>query len=43
MITYGTSPKPVSIRKRTGGLVRFTPIKAMAWFDFPTDVTRFSF
>lgn len=26
-----------------GGLMRFTPTKAMAWFDFPTDVTRFRF
>jgi len=24
-----------------GGLVRFAPEKAMAWFDFPNDVTRF--
>lgn len=27
----------------SGGLLQFTPIKAMAWFDFPKDVTRFSF
>lgn len=27
----------------SGGLMRFTPHKAMAWFDFPTDVTRFKF
>lgn len=26
-----------------GGLLQFRPIKAMAWFDFPTDVTRFRF
>lgn len=26
-----------------GGLVVLTPITAMAWFDFPTDVTRFRF
>lgn len=26
-----------------GGLVVFTPVTAMAWFDFPTDVTRFRF
>ena len=26
-----------------GGLVAFTPVKALAWFDFPTDVTRFRF
>lgn len=25
------------------GLVVFTPVKAVAWFDFPTDVTRFRF
>jgi hypothetical protein len=26
-----------------GGLVRFVPRKALAWFDFPNDVTRFRF
>jgi hypothetical protein len=26
-----------------GGLVVFTPTKALAWFNFPTDVTRFRF
>lgn len=26
-----------------GGLCRFTPTKALAWFDFPTDATRFTF
>lgn len=26
-----------------GGLVVFRPHKALAWFDFPTDVTRFRF
>ena len=26
-----------------GGLRVFTPVKAMAWFEFPTDVTRFRF
>lgn len=26
-----------------GGLRVFTPTKAMAWFEFPTDVTRFRF
>jgi hypothetical protein len=26
-----------------GGLRVFTPLKAIAWFDFPTDVTRFRF
>lgn len=26
-----------------GGLVVFTPARALAWFDFPNDVTRFRF
>jgi hypothetical protein len=26
-----------------GGLAVFTPAKALAWFEFPTDVTRFTF
>lgn len=26
-----------------GGLAMFTPAKALAWFDFPNDVTRFRF
>lgn len=26
-----------------GGLLEFTPMKALAWFDFPTDMTRFTF
>ncbi|HSJ27278.1 MAG TPA: pyridoxamine 5'-phosphate oxidase family protein [Acidimicrobiia bacterium] len=26
-----------------GGLVVFRPIKALAWFEFPNDVTRFRF
>lgn len=26
-----------------GGLRVFSPLKAMAWFDFPADVTRFRF
>ena len=26
-----------------GGLRTFTPSKALAWFDFPTDMTRFTF
>lgn len=26
-----------------GGLVVFSPDKAMAWFEFPTDLTRFTF
>ena len=28
---------------QAGGLMRFTPTTAMAWFDFPNDVTRFTF
>jgi hypothetical protein len=27
----------------SGGLMAFTPHKALAWFDFPNDVTRFRF
>ena len=27
----------------SGGLRVLTPVKAMAWFDFPTDMTRFRF
>ena len=26
-----------------GGLATFSPDKALAWFDFPNDVTRFRF
>ncbi|MGI9615980.1 MAG: pyridoxamine 5'-phosphate oxidase family protein, partial [Acidimicrobiales bacterium] len=26
-----------------GGLAIFTPVKAMCWFDFPNDLTRFHF
>ncbi len=26
-----------------GGLMVFTPAKALAWFEFPTDLTRFRF
>lgn len=26
-----------------GGLMMFTPVQAVAWFDFPTDATRFRF
>ncbi len=26
-----------------GGLLVFTPVKALAWFDFPADTTRFTF
>lgn len=40
----GYSPKPDSWEGvDAGGLRVFTPNKAMAWFDFPTDVTRFKF
>jgi hypothetical protein len=40
----GYSPNPDSWEGAdAGGLRVFTPRKAMAWFDFPTDVTRFSF
>jgi hypothetical protein len=40
----GYSPEPDAWEgEAAGGLVRFTPSKAMAWFDFPNDVTRFRF
>lgn len=40
----GYSPEPDAWEgPGAGGLLRFTPAKAMAWFDFPNDVTRFSF
>ena len=40
----GYSPGPDSWEGAdSGGLRVLTPIKAMAWFDFPTDVTRFHF
>ena len=40
----GYSPEPDSWQgPDAGGLRVFTPLKAMAWFDFPTDVTRFRF
>ena len=40
----GYEPEPDSWEgEAAGGLVRFTPAKAMAWFDFPADVTRFRF
>ncbi len=29
--------------EQSGGLVVFTPDKGLAWFEFPTDVTRFRF
>ena len=41
---HGYSPGPDSWDgPDSGGLRVFTPVKAMAWFDFPTDVTRFRF
>lgn len=40
----GYSPEPDAWEgEAAGGLMRFTPVKAMAWFDFPNDVTRFRF
>ncbi len=40
----GYSPEPTSWEgPHAGGLRVFTPVKAMAWFEFPTDVTRFRF
>jgi hypothetical protein len=40
----GYAPEPDAWEgEHAGGLVRFSPAKAMAWFDFPTDVTRFTF
>ena len=40
----GYSPQPDSWEgPDSGGLRVFTPAKAMAWFNFPTDVTRFRF
>jgi hypothetical protein len=40
----GYSPDPDAWEgPGAGGLLRFTPVKAMAWFDFPKDVTRFRF
>jgi hypothetical protein len=40
----GYSPEPGSWQgPDAGGLRVFTPHKAMAWFDFPSDVTRFRF
>ena len=41
---HGYSPGPDSWEgPDSGGLRVFTPVKAMAWFDFPTDATRFRF
>ena len=40
----GYSPEPDAwSRGDAGGLVVFRPHKAMAWFDFPGDVSRFTF
>jgi hypothetical protein len=40
----GYSPNPDSWEGAdAGGLRVFTPRKAMAWFNFPADVTRFRF
>ncbi len=40
----GYTPEPDSWDgPDSGGLRILTPDKAMAWFDFPTDVTRFRF
>lgn len=41
---HGYAPGPDSWEgPDSGGLRVFTPIKAMAWFEFPADVTRFVF
>ena len=40
----GYSPQPDAWQgPDASGLRVFTPVKAMAWFEFPTDVTRFRF
>ena len=40
----GYSPEPDAWKgSDAGGLRVFTPVKAMAWFQFPADVTRFRF
>lgn len=40
----GYSPEPDAWEgPEAGGLMRFTPAKALAWTDFPRDVTRFTF
>ncbi|HEX2699843.1 MAG TPA: pyridoxamine 5'-phosphate oxidase family protein [Acidimicrobiales bacterium] len=42
--TRGYEPGPDSWEgPSAGGLVVFRPTKAVAWFDFPNDVTRFRF
>lgn len=40
----GYAPTPDSWSARDGGGLRvITPTRALAWFDFPTDCTRFTF
>jgi hypothetical protein len=40
----GYEPRPDAWEgPQAGGLRVFTPAKVVAWFDFPTDVTRFRF
>ena len=40
----GYAPEPDAWEgEAAGGLMRFTPVKALAWFDFPADVSRFRF
>lgn len=40
----GYSPEPDAWSgPEAGGLMVFTPAKALAWFAFPTDLTRFGF
>ncbi len=40
----GYSPAPDAWEgEGAGGLCVFTPVKALAWFDFPADMTRFRF
>lgn len=41
---HGYEPGPDSWEGAdSGGLRTLTPVKALAWFEFPTDVTRFRF
>lgn len=41
---HGYSPAPDAWEgDDAGGLVVFTPDKGLAWFEFPSDVTRFRF
>ena len=40
----GYAPEPDAWSgPEAGGLMVFTPTKALAWFSFPTDLTRFGF